>query len=93
MYRKLLSLAYVYEIKGNPNKSKLIYEKILELKDSTDEALTPLELYEAKLGTKAINHIESKSISGSLNTTNLKDKIDGIKTQDESVIRWLYRWN
>ncbi|PAF51124.1 hypothetical protein BKH43_02655 [Helicobacter sp. 13S00401-1] len=92
MYRKLLSLAYVYEIKGDANKSRLIYEKILELKD-LGEDIPPLELLEARLGKKALKYMESKDMISGLDVSKLKEKIKGVKTQDESVIRWLYRWN
>ena len=95
MSRKLLTLAYIYEMTGRYNEALACYEQVLE-KDA--KKLNTEIIKEARIGQKAnIMALKYKengdSIKRNLNMPLLEEKIKLFKQNPKNLTGWFSQWN
>ncbi|STQ85402.1 tetratricopeptide repeat protein [Helicobacter muridarum] len=95
MSRKLLSLAYIYEMNGRYKEAISFFEQVLE-KDSKNPDASIIK--EARIGLKA-NQLAIKyktnpqMITRNMNLALLEKKIDIFKEDPHNLIGWFSQWN
>ena len=95
MSRKLLNLAYIYEILGKHEEALVLLEQVLE-KDS--RSLSASLMKEARIGIKAnqlaIKYAKNPElIKKNLNYPLLEAKIATFRADPKNLMGWFSQWN
>lgn len=91
MSRKLITLAYIYEMQGKYKEAIAFYEHILNADVSKN--LSVEMIYEARFSIRVCQSLLAKQDERRGKMSDLDDKIEDFIRLEDSIKRWLSVWN